>query len=209
MVYLMYIISGTYGGYFSGKLYKDENVENGDILINGTFKYLDGSIYTGSFENNIPHGQGTFTYVNGDQFVGKFIQGELNEGILTCVNGIIYNGLFINDKFCSGRKDFPSGDYHVGRFIKDQIHGQSKQYFANGDFFDGYSDHGKMMFGEYYNKSLNIKGTMQKCIGSEGPDGKFKLDTNVVYDKATGCIKKNGKLYTLKKGEEICRYVAY
>ena len=69
-------------------------------ICEGTFAYLDGSIYDGEWKDGFRHGQGTFTYLDGSIYVGGWMQSERHgQGTLIENNGKKYIGQFKNDKF--------------------------------------------------------------------------------------------------------------
>ncbi|MCL2291363.1 MAG: SUMF1/EgtB/PvdO family nonheme iron enzyme [Bacteroidetes bacterium] len=70
---------------FTGTL-KDDGFEI------GTYKYANGDIYDGSFNQRVPNGEGTMRYTNGDVYTGRMVNGK-KEGIgkLTVKSGYIAN----------------------------------------------------------------------------------------------------------------------
>ena len=42
----------------------------------GAYKFHDGSIYEGTFRNNLPDGFGKMIYGNGDVYEGEFVRGH-------------------------------------------------------------------------------------------------------------------------------------
>ncbi|RYZ29744.1 MAG: hypothetical protein EOO10_05275 [Chitinophagaceae bacterium] len=95
------------------------NCENG----NGTAVIDSTIMYTGSFNNGLPHGQGIFSnafgriyeggvwkglyhgmgklsYSNGDSYIGDFVQGlRHGKGIFTSASGVVMNGRYLNDRY--------------------------------------------------------------------------------------------------------------
>ena len=77
----------------------------------GTFKYKDGSKYTGKFKNGKRHGQGS----------------------LEMSNGTVYTGLSKADVFSGeGTILYSSGDKYVGEIQNNKRNGQGAYTFANG-----------------------------------------------------------------------------
>ena len=140
----------------------------------GTFKYKDGGIYVGYFENHLMcgsgvfvdckgnkfqgnfkddlmHGYGHFSYVNGDSYKGNFKRGEFHgEGIYEWSNGNSYQGPFINGVM--GGKGFAeyryaSGSYYKGGYKYGEKSGEGVFFHANGDSYEGTFLEG-MMHGE-------------------------------------------------------------
>jgi len=51
--------------------------------------------YSGTFVNNLMHGQGTLVLANGEKFIGKFNKGKIHgDGIFHKSNGEILSGLW-------------------------------------------------------------------------------------------------------------------
>ena len=84
-------------------------------------KFPDGSIFTGSFQNNVIHGEGSFqatkrsangtwidgflegvgrqVYADGSEYFGQFTKGKPNgSGTFTLPNRKVYVGQFLNGK---------------------------------------------------------------------------------------------------------------
>lgn len=61
----------------------------------GTYKYGDGSIWTGEFKDGVPEGQGTCVYINGDKYVGRFERhAPQGEGTMYHANGRIVSAMW-------------------------------------------------------------------------------------------------------------------
>lgn len=65
----------------------------------GTYHYLDGSRYEGSWIDDRIEGKGTSYYANGNVFTGEFIDGRINgQGHLKYADGDEYVGSFVDGK---------------------------------------------------------------------------------------------------------------
>ena len=61
----------------------------------GTYKYGDGSVWTGDFKDGVPEGQGTCVYINGDKYVGRFERhAPQGEGTMYHANGRIVSAMW-------------------------------------------------------------------------------------------------------------------
>ena len=113
------------------------NCENG----RGTYRYPDGSEYSGDFRSAKMHGQGTYVYAGrGEKYVGEWRNGVINgQGTYYYRSGNRYDGEWRN-----GRKQGQGtylyagrGDKYVGNFANDQPSGQGVYYYSNGDRYEG------------------------------------------------------------------------
>lgn len=113
------------------------NCENG----RGTYRYPDGSEYSGDFRSAKMHGQGTYVYAGrGEKYVGEWRNGVINgRGTYYYRSGNRYDGEWRN-----GRKQGQGtylyaarGDKYVGDFANDQPNGQGVYYYSNGDRYEG------------------------------------------------------------------------
>ena len=120
---------------------------NGKIL-DGTALYPGGAKYTGTFENNQPHGQGTFIFSDGSKYYGDWKNGKSDgNGIKVWRNGRKYSGTFKNDQF-NGKGTFvyTDGSKYVGEWKNGKRHGKGTLTYADGrayigEFIDG-QEHG-------------------------------------------------------------------
>ena len=115
----------------------DGNCQNGE----GTYRYPDGSQYTGQFRSAQMHGQGTYIYAGrSEKYSGEWRNGAINgQGSYYYRSGNRYEGQWRN-----GRKDgqgayyyADSGDKYVGDFANDRPNGQGVYYYSNGNRYEG------------------------------------------------------------------------
>ena len=138
------------------------NCENG----RGTYRYPDGSEYSGDFRNAKMHGQGTYAYAGrGEKYVGEWRNGVINgQGAYYYRSGNRYDGEWRNGRksgqgtyFYAGR-----GDKYVGEFANDQPNGQGVYYYSNGDRYEGEWRNGrKHGQGVLYENGQRIVGEWQ------------------------------------------------
>ena len=141
---------GKYEGYFK------DNVPDGE----GTFVYLDGSVYEGHFcggvksgagilkskdflyqgdwSDDTMHGKG-FLRDSGDTYVGEFQRGKKHgKGRMQYHNGTVYEGEWEDGyRHGQGTCKFEGGDVYVGQWANDNRHGQGICKFADGTKFRG------------------------------------------------------------------------
>ena len=135
------------------------NCENG----RGTYRYPDGSEYSGDFRNAKMHGQGTYVYAGrGEKYVGEWRNGVINgRGAYYYRSGNRYEGEWRNGRK-SGQGTYlyaGRGDKYVGEFANDEPHGQGVYYYSNGDRYEGEWRNGrKHGQGVLYENGLKIVG---------------------------------------------------
>ena len=80
------------GSYYSG------DWENGIMHGYGMMHYADGGIYYGNWSNNLRHGEGDMTYSNRTTYIGNWKYDKLNGyGSRSMENGTIYDGDWLDD----------------------------------------------------------------------------------------------------------------
>lgn len=115
---------------------------NGTVLFEGTWKndyksigtqYDKDGTYSGTFKNNLPHGQGTFIWANKSKYVGNFVDGKRSgKGKGYTPDGKLqFDGTWKNNFATYGTQYFPDGKY-VGPFKNSKPHGYGKFYDNNG-----------------------------------------------------------------------------
>lgn len=132
-----------------------------------TYEYSDGRVYSGEFENGLPHGKGKMTFPNEDTYDGEWINGKMNgHGVYRRFNHEkdryveLYIGGFVNGVMQgNGRIQFENRMEYDGQWqngmrtgigtlwisSKEYIHGLWKfdniirgvQHFENGDWYEG------------------------------------------------------------------------
>ncbi len=132
----------------------------------GTYRYPDGSEYSGDFRNAKMHGQGTYVYAGrGEKYVGEWRNGIINgQGTYYYRSGNRYDG-----EWRTGRKHGQGtylyagrGDKYVGEFANDQPNGQGIYYYSNGDRYEGEWRNGrKHGQGVLYENGQRIVGEWQ------------------------------------------------
>lgn len=111
------------GGVFEGIIERNKTPGPRRVkFIDGKILFDDGTVYNGSFLNNLPHGAGELCYLNGTIITGYF---ESNLNNLIIINIKSFNG------------DVYSGQAKKINYTKYVPHGTGEMLFACGDVFDG------------------------------------------------------------------------
>ena len=92
----------------------------------GTYKWNDGAVYEGEFDNDQINGSGALTIPEKGTYNGTFVNGKRSgQGIYTFTNGDKYEGNWENDKMSGqGTYTFADGDTYVGEFKDNKFNGQ-------------------------------------------------------------------------------------
>jgi hypothetical protein len=119
------------------------NCQNGQ----GTYRFPDGSEYSGEFRDAKLHGQGAYAYAGrGEKYVGEWRNGVINgRGVYYYRSGNRYEGEWRNGRK-SGQGTYyyaDRGDKYVGAFANDQPNGQGAYYYSNGDRYEGEWSNGR------------------------------------------------------------------
>jgi len=101
----------------------------------GTEFYSDGSLYDGTWKNDVKEGVGKVIYSNGLMFEGSFVNGVRNgEATITWPDGKKFSGTFENDKgdgaITEGNKNYyrNDGNFYIGEVNAiGQMHGRYKK----------------------------------------------------------------------------------
>jgi hypothetical protein len=119
------------------------NCQNGQ----GTYRFPDGSEYSGEFRDAKLNGQGAYVYAGrGEKYVGAWRNGVINgQGVYYYRTGNRYEGEWRNGrKHGQGTYYYADrGDKYVGNFANDQPNGQGAYYYRNGDRYEGEWSNGR------------------------------------------------------------------
>lgn len=146
--------------------YYEGEIKEGLPHGNGTYKFVDGTKYVGSFVDGFFHGWGRIMESDGSTYEGDFKKDLYDgEGILKRVDGSTYTGTFsqglasgLGKIFFSNGKtltaDFKAGicvegtletenqEVYTGSLKDDQPHGSGKLELANGSIYTGMFEKG-------------------------------------------------------------------
>jgi hypothetical protein len=123
------------GNRYHGEL-KEEADDVYTQVRNGTGELyaLDGSIYTGQFSHNRPHGHGQLSTVDGNHYSGLWRHGKRTELKVKFHNGDEYSGPF--EGFVPhgyGILESSNGDKYFGEFENSKFHGYGSQKLLHGE----------------------------------------------------------------------------
>lgn len=112
----------------------------------GRYTWSDGTVYDGNWEGGKMSGRGTISWPSGTTYEGEFSGGYLHgSGTLSHPDGSVYKGswrLSIQNGF--GRKQYSNSDVYDGSW-KDGVHeGSGKYAWSNGNMYIGNWKAGKM-----------------------------------------------------------------
>ena len=187
--------NGTYK-FTNGDMYTGE-WENGNMEGYGRYDWPDGSFYVGYYAAGHRQGQGKYTGTDGVILEGKFVNGEL-EANSGCVSGDCANG--------NGTYKFGNGDLYAGDWKNSMRTGYGRYDWADGSYYIGYfvenSLHGK---GSYYAADgSSMIGTFEKnqFISAE-PDAAVKDDSEQSLDNMLAEMNAKTKADDLAKSQAV------
>ncbi len=155
---------------------------------NGTYKYSNGDMYTGEWENGVLEGYGRYDWIDGSYYVGYFAAGHREgQGKYVGADGTVLEGKFKNGELVptsgcisgdcangNGTYKFNNGDIYVGDWKNSMRTGYGRYDWADGSYYIGFFSennlHGK---GSYY----SADGT--KMIGTFENNQFMKSDADV------------------------------
>lgn len=168
-----------------------------------TFKYLNGSIYSGHFKGGLPAGEGSLEYKNGDKYIGTWEKGVFSgQGKLFKDNGH-YEGSFKMGNFNGlGAFYFKSGDLYIGHWKNNQQHGEGIIYKPDGAKFEGSFVEGRIHGNGIITRANGsiVKGTWEFGSMVNKDRTAFLEDPQIDRNcNSQECIQGNGT-YTYKDG---------
>jgi hypothetical protein len=101
-----YDFNGHYSGWFRGNKVKGYHPHG-----RGTMKYLNGSVYTGQWENGKMHGNGMIRWEDGAVYSGQWVYGK---------------------RTGHGSYTWATGDRYIGQWKENQLYGPGTFYHSNG-----------------------------------------------------------------------------
>jgi len=133
--YTVTLLDGETGTVsFTGYWYNEMPEDNRE----GTYVFVNGSVYVGNIKNGLPNGQGTFTHGDGpnkgDKYVGSFKNNLFNgQGTYTWANGKKYVGEWKDGQSNGqGTMTMPDGRKYEGEWKDSRMNGYGIMYSADG-----------------------------------------------------------------------------
>lgn len=93
-----------------------------------TYKYSDDSVYSGDFDNGLPHGKGQMTFPNGDIYDGEWLNGKMN-------------GQGEYRRFNSEKDKYV--ELYIGEFVDGVMQGKGRIQFENRIEYEGQWQNGR------------------------------------------------------------------
>jgi len=173
------------------KFFALTDIDNGKFQRSGegTYSWADGGVFRGTFENNLPNGQGSLIKSDGTEYTGTWTDGLLQGD--KCVvlfpedsqSLAQYEGGFVgNLAEGRGKLTFRLGDVFKGFFRNGVYDGKGTMRYSNGDAYDGKYvaglPHGA---GTFHYKSVNIfqntklQGGIDRVNSTEFKNSMFDL----------------------------------
>ena len=107
---------GSYEGKVNRSGHKDEY---------GIYRWIDGSIYEGEYQDDLRHGKGRFLWANGESYEGDYLKDErTGKGVYNWPDGSFYEGDFLAGKRHGlGTYKSADGTIYEGEWFDDLQHG--------------------------------------------------------------------------------------
>ncbi|KAL4191039.1 hypothetical protein AMTRI_Chr07g78820 [Amborella trichopoda] len=132
--------------------------ETGSCRIGEVF-LLNGEIYSGSLQGNMPEGSGKYVWSDGCTYEGELGRGlESGKGKISWPSGATYEGKFWGG-YMHGNGTFiwADGMTYTGGWQLNVKHGFGRRTYTNGDVFEGSWNHGIIEGpGEYFWANGNV-----------------------------------------------------
>jgi hypothetical protein len=104
-----------------------------------SYKYANGDLYRGGWENGMPEGTGSMSYHNGDSYVGKWQAGQFHgTGVKKTADGDSFDGFWKQGKMHGrGVAQYSDGDTYEGQWANDLHDGKGIFTTADGQVYEG------------------------------------------------------------------------
>ena len=146
-------------------------------ISDGTLNYFNGSMYSGGFKKGEHDGWGIYLFKNKDTLVGKFKDGDFNQGLeysfnegefsklnitksfgfIRLNNGDEFNGHLSNTKPDGfGVMEYKNGEKYIGMWSNNEFSGYGIFFKKNNILIGKWEKNSKYLIEEYdYNGNLN------------------------------------------------------
>jgi len=135
-----------------------EGLRHGD----GTYYLSDGSVYKGSFQNDLFGGRGVLTWPDGSVYDGEWKTGKRHGmGTLKVADGFEYDGMWAgNSMEGRGQATYPGGQQYIGLFSRGKRDGRGTITFVNGAVYEG----------RFKDDAIDGQGTMKMSRATSVPN---------------------------------------
>ena len=126
-------------------------------ISDGTLNYFNGSMYSGGFKKGEHDGWGIYLFKNKDTLVGKFRDGEFNQGLEFSFNTGEFSKLSITKSF--GFLRLKNGDEFHGHLSSTKPNGFGVMEYKNGEKYIGmWSNDEFSGYGIFFKKNNILMG---------------------------------------------------
>jgi hypothetical protein len=117
--------------FMISNLERIEGAEYGEYDFNG---HYNGWFRGNKLKGYVPHGRGTMRYLNGSVYTGQWDNGKMHgNGMIRWEDGSVYSGQWVLGKRTGhGSYNWASGDRYVGQWKENQLYGPGTFYHSNG-----------------------------------------------------------------------------
>lgn len=104
-----------------------------------SYRYADGTEYTGIWKAGVPDGEGKLKLPDGSMFLGFFHEGlPEGKGVLQQADGSLYQGNWhLGQREGDGVMEYANGNRYEGEWAHNQREGAGQLQFPSGTRFDG------------------------------------------------------------------------
>jgi len=165
------------------------------IVIEGPFKFSDGSTYLGTLKNNQPHGYGRFITSHGEIFEGQFMLGQRHGyGRLIKNDGTYFEGNFIKGIPEEGKLAVPTNQNgcYDGSLSSNNFEGVGIHIEKEGILYQG-----------------EFKGSKRSGLGSYVYKDELiyqgEFLNNLMHGYGIACSKLNSRRAAIQKRRDLQR----
>ena len=110
---------------FSDGSYEGKVNRSGHKDVYGIYRWIDGSIYEGEYQDDLRHGKGRFLWSNGESYEGDYLKDErTGKGVYNWPDGSSYDGAYLAGKRHGlGIYKSADGTIYEGEWFDDLQHG--------------------------------------------------------------------------------------
>jgi len=124
---------------FSDGSYEGKVNRSGQKDGYGIYRWIDGSIYEGEYQDDLRHGKGRFLWANGESYEGDYLKDErTGKGVYNWPDGSFYKGDFLAGKRHGlGTYKSADGTIYEGEWFDDLQHGHGTLTKTDGTTIKG------------------------------------------------------------------------